>query len=129
MTQLDPVACDDCLARLKGARNATATNPAPAFALPAITLLIGLVIGGVTGFVAGRLTSPTSPAPTVSKPTQGLKPAPPVTIPGDVTDSNGPDESTRPGPDYRWVRGYTRKDGVKVKGHWARDPSTEKKRP
>jgi DNA-directed RNA polymerase subunit RPC12/RpoP len=123
VTQLDPLACDECLAKLKGHRTpASASTPLPLPDLP-ILLAIGaalLVIGLIVGFVAGRMSvppppfvRPTRPADDTAKPAE--RPSTDVNV-----EDDGPDEATRPGANYKWVRGYTRKDGVKVKGHWSK---------
>lgn len=134
VTQLDPLACDECVAKIKGSRSAPAGG---SFAVPGLPVLIGigaglLVFGLVVGFIGGRMSvppapfvRPTRPAPEShsageSRPPAGTaRPTEPVT--GDApADDEGPDEATRPGANYKWVRGYTRKDGTKVKGHWSK---------
>ena len=131
ITQLDPLACEACRAKLKGGGAAAdpvgnvlqTVNAQPVGVKLAGVGIIALLIGLLIGFVAGRVASPqtvASSAASSSKPTASRsaeRDEEPATH--DVT----PDESTRPGPDHRWVKGYTRKDGVKVKGHWARDPN------
>lgn len=132
--QLDPLACDACLARRKQkspeASAVEAVKTMPDIIKLAGALLIGLVLGLGVGFAAGRMTAPSGPvearseAPRKSTSTAS-KSAPSSddeASKADASADDGPDESTRPGANYKWVRGYTRKDGVKVKGHWAKDP-------
>jgi len=135
VTQLDPVACDECLARLKGspaasvaAASGITVSPPVLIAAACVLLAVGGLLGLVAGFAAARILMPAAPA-SVS---DGAKspashPQQPPESPSEPK-ADTPDESTRPGPGYRWVRGYTRKDGVKVKGHWARDPSYERQK-
>jgi len=130
ITQLDPLACPECLTRLKGgaseqrghgsaAGNATSLLQS----LPEIVRLVGvgllsLLLGLLIGFVAGRVTAPKLTPTTATSPAKPDSTDRNVDSDADVVES---DEEARPG--YRWVKGYTRKDGVKVKGHWARDPN------
>ncbi len=123
VTQLDPLACEECLAKLKGNRSPSAAAGAP-LALPGLPLLLGiggglLVIGLIVGFVAGRMSVPPPPFVRPTRPAGETRSTEP-TSPDAPVDDDGPDEATRPGANYKWVRGYTRKDGVKVKGHWSK---------
>ena len=138
ITQLDPLACEACLAKLKGGGSsgkgsAAAVDPVgnvlqtvnaqPVGVKLAGVGILAMLVGLLIGFAAGRVSAPqtaASPAAASSNPTvtrstsRDEEPA---------LHDQTPDESTRPGPGHRWVKGYTRKDGVKVKGHWARDPN------
>ncbi len=132
ITKLDPLACDVCLAKLKGASrtdgsSGAVTQIASSGLVRLIAVGAGMLITGLLiGFIAGRWSVP---APAVVRPTRPdddptSRPVPvqtKETHPSSNADSEEPDESTRPGPGYKWVHGYTRKDGVKVKGHWAKD--------
>ena len=132
ITRLDPLACDACLAKLKGAsRTDGSTGAVAQIASSGLVRLIAvgagmLITGLLIGFIAGRLSVP---APAVVRPSRPDEdpPSRPVPVQAKETpsstkpDSDEPDESTRPGPGYKWVHGYTRRDGVKVKGHWAKD--------
>lgn len=122
ITQLDPLACDACLAKLKGggseSGNVLQTVQAqPEIVKLAAVALVSLLLGLVIGFVAGRATA-TDAGRAVARSSSSDS----VGREGEFDSDDSPDESTRPGPGYRWVRGYTRKDGVKVKGHWAKAP-------
>lgn len=128
--QLDPLACEECLAKRKPkspeASAVEAVKTMPDLVKLAGALLVGLVLGLGVGFAAGRLTVPAVPVEARSEaPRKSTSAASKAESPADAEASkadDGPDESTRPGANYKWVRGYTRKDGVKVKGHWAKDP-------
>ena len=142
ITQLDPMACEACLAKLKGGGSSGKGGGAAAdtvgnvlqtvnaqpvgvklAAVGIIALLVGLLIGGPIGFVAGRVTAPPTAA---SRDASSSKPTANRSADRDEAPAmhdEAPDESTRPGPGHKWVKSYTRKDGVKVKGHWARDPN------
>lgn len=137
--QLDPLACDACMAKRKSggsSKTAVSNDAAPASGpmaqvagLPDIVkiaagLVVGLLLGLIIGFTAGRLT-----APQVAQ--RGTEPSRSTTTRHDEssnrdTEDDEPDESTRPGSDSKWVKGYTRKDGTKVKGHWAKDSSKKR---
>lgn len=130
ITQLDPIACDQCVAKLKGGRGQAASSTGSGQAgleskifalLPLIAVGGGLLLVGLlVGFIAGRASAPPPPFVRPTRPTeetaesQSKEPA--VIREGDI-----PDEWTRPGPGYKWVRGYQRKDGTQVKGYWAKD--------
>lgn len=128
ITQLDPIACDQCLAKLKGGRASSSSASGQAgleskiFALLPLVAVGGglLLVGLLVGFIAGRASVPPPPFVRPTRPTEegaGSQPKEPAVIhEGDI-----PDESTRPGPGYKWVRGYRRKDGTQVKGYWAKD--------
>lgn len=125
--KLDPLACDECLEKRK--RKADASPAADAMkAMPEVAklgaaLVVGLLLGLVVGFAAGRFTAPQPAATHVgsSKSSSSGTSAKPEEAEERPTFDEVPDESTRPGANYRWIKGYTRKDGVKVKGHWAKD--------
>lgn len=122
VTQLDPLACDECLAKLKGNRSAVAAAPLALPGLPVLLAIGGglLVVGLIVGFIAGRMSVPPAPFVRPTRPaTETARPAEPASSETPV-DEDGPDEATRPGANYKWVRGYTRKDGTKVKGHWSK---------
>ena len=126
ITQLDPMACDACLAKLKGSleESQVGTAPASILAKPVAVGGIMLVIGLAAGFVLGRLSVPPAPFVRPTRPAESSQTTPDSPKEHEhASTADEPDESTRPGPGYKWVRGYTRKDGVKVKGHWAKDPS------
>jgi len=152
VTQLDPLACPACVAKLKGGSSPTSAGSEAtggtvdplqivmaqpmSLKLAAIgiaSLLIGLLLGLSIGFFAGRATAPQSTAPSrgsaspdspSSRSTARAREL--DTEPTVEVEVGRPDESTRPGPGYKWVKSYTRKDGVKVKGHWARDSNARK---
>ncbi len=138
ITQLDPMACPDCLAKLRGGgsvKQADASGAASTGSIvpslqaqPEIVKLAGvglvaLVLGLLIGFVAGRATAPETVVSRDSSPARPTSTRSAGRDEDSNTKADAPDESTRPGPGYKWVKGYTRKDGVKVKGHWARDPN------
>ncbi|MBM4075134.1 MAG: hypothetical protein FJ267_05775 [Planctomycetes bacterium] len=153
ITQLDPLACEDCLTKLKGGKSAKRSDEitggssnlsaVPDMLKIAGGALIGLLVGLAIGFGIGRMTAPrgdssnTSSQSTERSRREYQKTSPITRSNRDSNDrdletrsstdeksasqSNSPDESTKPGPGYRWVNEYTRKDGSKVKGHWAKD--------
>lgn len=128
VTRLDPLACDACLGKAKGTNASGAGSFDPAnlriIVVAAVAGIAMFLVGLMIGIIAGRWTvpppafvRPERPSVEDSGKTRNLEEAP--------VDSDAPDESTRPGPNYTWIKGYTRKDGVKVRGHWARDPHQE----
>ncbi len=152
VTQLDPLACPACVTKLKGGGSPTSAGSGATggtvdplqmvlaqpmsvklAAVGIAGLLIGLLLGLSIGFFAGRATAPQSIAPSrgsaspdspssrSTSRTRNVEAEPTVEV-----EDDHPDESTRPGPGYKWVKGYTRKDGVKVKGHWARDSNAHR---
>jgi len=129
MTQLDPMACDACLAKMKGGVNSSAghgvgdavAGPLGMWqALPEIVklgivvvaLVLGFVSGLLVGFIAGRATA-SHPSGSRSESTRSAE-ATPAEEPEDRPPS--------PGPGHKWVRGRIRKDGTRGAGHWAKDP-------
>jgi len=131
ITELDPMACQTCMAKLKGKSPSGGTGAASAAvpAEPMRLLIVGiamLVIGLVVGFIAGRWSVPPPPFVRPTRPAEdpastSAPSSKSVSEPVAEPSADTPDESTRPGPGYKWVKGYVRKDGVKVKGHWAKD--------
>ena len=129
ITQLDPLACEVCLAKLKGGGAATdpvgnvlqTVNAQPVSVKLAGVGFIALLVGLLIGFVAGRITAPQTVTPRDALPVRSSSTRSAERDEEPAMHDETPDESTRPG--HRWVKGYTRKDGVKVKGHWARDPN------
>jgi len=129
ITQLDPIACDECLAKLKGGGGTKATSGQNELTARFVSLVPVLAVGGgmllaglLVGFIAGRASVPPPPfvRPTRPEDDSGTHRS---AEPAVAKEAEEPDEATRPGPGYKWVRGYQRKDGVKVKGHWAKDPN------
>ncbi len=146
ITQLDPLACPTCVTKLKGGSSSTSarsgvTGPAGGplqivAALPESVKLAGvgcvaLLLGLLIGFVSGRVTAPqstvaargssvpaASPSRESSRATSRAKEIEEDEEP--ITGDDHPNEATRPSPTSKWSKGYTRKDGVKVKGHWIR---------
>jgi Na+/glutamate symporter len=109
MTQLDPIACDACLAKMKGHGNSGAHGVSEAVAGPlgmwqtlpeamkigiaAAALVIGLLIGLVIGFVAGQATSSNSADAKMES-----------THAKESSSAEEPeDRPTPPGPGYKWV--------------------------
>ena len=138
ITQLDPLACHECLVKLKGGGSSgkggggaadpvgnvlQTVNAQPVGVKLAGVGILALIVGLLISFAAGRVTAPQTAASSAASPSN-----PTATRSADRDEEPAlhdqtPDESTRPGPGHRWVKGYSRKDGVKVKGHWARDPN------
>ena len=137
VTQLDPMACDVCLARMKEAgKSPVVPSVADAVAGPigiwralpeAVKLgavFVALVIGFVVGYVAENALKPRAIG-TASRPHHSK-----VELHAKETDSseNATSEEhaeTRPdppGPGYKWVQGRKHKDGTRGEGHWAKDP-------
>ena len=152
ITQLDPLACPACVTKLKGGSSPTNAGSGVTgatggplqivAALPESVKLAGvgivaLLLGLLIGFVAGRVTAPqstvaergssvpaASPSRESSRSTSRAK-----DIEADeelITEVEHPNEATRPSPGSKWSKGYTRKDGVKVKGHWMREANPDK---
>lgn len=141
VTQLDPMACPDCLAKLKGGGSVKKAEAGAAGSVGSVVQslqaqpeivklagvgLVALVLGLLIGFIAGRATAPETAASRDSSPARPVSTRSADRDEEPEAKADTPDESTRPGPGYKWVRGYTRKDGVKVKGHWSRDPNYRK---
>lgn len=146
MTQLDPLACPACVTKLKGGRSPTnagsGVTGAAGGPLQIVTALpesvklsgvgiVALLLGLLIGFVAGRVTAPqstvaargssvpaASPSREPSRSTSRAKETEADEEP--IVEEEGPNEATRPSPNSKWSKGYKRKDGVKVKGHWIR---------
>ena len=139
ITQLDPMACDACLAKMKTGRRSSSTadsskdsppvgvwNGLPE-AVKAALVIVALILGGGVGFVAGRMTAP-KPAPVIHESSHSQ--SRPHTEP--VASESAPDDAPAhelkeprpapPGPGYKWVSGRLRKDGTRGEGHWAKDP-------
>lgn len=140
ITQLDPIACDQCLAKLKGGRSSSpATSGQTDLAgkffalLPLLAVGVGmLLVGLLVGFIAGRASVPPAPFVRPTRPDEDST-SHRLPEPDAAPAADEPNEATRPGPGYKWVRGYQRKDGVKVKGYWAKDskyvePSRERRK-
>lgn len=134
--QLDPLACDACMAKRKSGGSSGKSTSGDAGAatgamsqiggLPevvklAAALIVGLIVGGPIGFIAGRVTALQSSQPTANAARSTSSRGDESTHGGSHDDE--PEESTSPGPGHKWVKGYTRKDGTQVKGHWAKDSS------
>ena len=152
MTQLDPLACPACVTKLKGGGSTTssglgATGAAGGplqivTALPESVRLAGvgivaLLLGLLIGFVAGRVTAPQStaavrgssvPAASPSRePSRSTSRAKDIEADEEpIMEDERPNEATRPSPGSKWSKGYTRKNGVKVKGHWMREANPDK---
>ena len=141
-TQLNPIACEACLNKMKGGGSAAAgTGIADAAAgplgiwqgLPETTKLavvaVALVAGLVIGFIAGK--SMASPPATPTRHTSSST-SEPKRIPREEPKPFESDEKRQtdveeerpeaPGPGYKWVRGREKKDGTRGAGHWAKDP-------
>ena len=135
ISQLDPMACDACLTKLRGAKGSTPS------AMPAVSpmgfwgslgestklaaVAIALVVGLVIGYVAGsKSASPPAAAPHHS-PARSKESAPadePTPHEEPSNDSETEKRPDAPGPGYHWVKGRKRKDGTYGTGHWAKDP-------
>lgn len=124
MTQLDPIACESCVAKMKGAppadRDVPQTGVGPlqvwqAFpdttklVIVAIAFALGLLLGLTLGFLVGK-------AVTSKAVVSGHE------SPGAIQIEKEEERPEQPGPNYKWVRGRERKDGTRGPGHWAKDP-------
>ena len=137
ITQLDPIACETCMAKMKGhsgsARTSTTvTNPTnsdvPAgplgvwqslpvttkLAIAAMSCVVGLLLGLTVGFMVGKGTAPAATA--VTRGSSNASSSAPKAEPQEE------ERPEAPGPGYKWVRGRERKDGTRGTGHWAKDP-------
>ena len=142
-TQLDPMACDDCLAKMKGGGNAGSRNPVTDAvagplaiwqALPEMTKLVAvaaaLIVGLLIGYIAGQSMAARNPSTSKheSAHTNASAPVSESPRPNDSVSKETPaaeEPEVRPdapGPGYKWVRGRIRKDGTRGAGHWAKDP-------
>lgn len=155
MTQLDPLACPACVTKLKGGSSPAKTGSGVTgaaggplqplqivAALPESVKLAGvgivaLLLGLLIGFVAGRVTAPQStvaargssvPAASPSRePSRSTSRAKEIEADEEpIMEAERPNEATRPSPNSKWSKGYTRKDGVKVRGHWMREANSDK---
>ena len=122
MTQLDPIACESCVTKMKGGSTGTATEASAGplavwQALPdstklvavAAAFVIGMLLGLTGGFLAGKASAPRLAS-------AGHESGSSVAV---EKEEQRPDP---PGPGYKWVRGRERKDGTRGAGHWAKDP-------
>ena len=122
MTQLDPIACETCLGKMKGRsssdRTVTESSPGPLgiwqslpestkIAIAAIAFIIGLLIGLAAGYAAGKAAAPQS---TTS-----------IRVETETPKEIEEERPEPPGPGYKWVRGRE-KNGKRGPGHWAKDP-------
>lgn len=128
VTQLDPMACEACLEKMRGGRvSANAeSHTAPTgpmgiwhslpdmtkLAVVAIAFIAGLLLGLTLGYFAGRSAAPIQNTPRTDASRQ---PAP-------VIVEKAEERPAPPGPGYKWVRGRERKDGTRGPGYWAKDP-------
>ncbi len=135
-TQLDPIACPACMAKLKSGQSATNQGLAGAVAGPLAiwqalpeTTKLGIVaaalgIGFLGGYVVGKATPPesvhTPRAATQSRET--LHPKSTTSVEDSSSDEGVEDRPAAPGPGYKWVQGRKHKDGTRGTGHWAKDP-------
>lgn len=134
ITQLDPIACDACLAKMKNAgKTESITKQVLAGpmgmwqAIPELVklglifaaLIGGLLVGFAGGYVVARLTVPH--VREVVRDDIGTK--------SDGETSNNPSsisetEDTRPNPPgYKWNKGRRHKDGTVGQGYWSKDPN------
>lgn len=145
-TQLDPIACDACLTKMKtgGRARPSATGTANGSgpigvwsALPEIVKLSAVLAAFLAGLWFGYLFGrSTAPKPTPTKVSQShpqeaphapaTAPTPPETHEQPKSASTGSDESAEerppaPGPNYHWVKGRLLKDGTRGKGYWAKN--------
>lgn len=130
VTQLDPVACPDCLAKMSNAGKTSASEivagPMATWASLPETIKLGavvlaLVAGLIIGYVVGTLVAKSS---STSVPSHSRQSSP---AQSDTTDVSVPahqeeERPPAPGPGYKWVSGRLRKDGTRGAGHWAKDP-------
>ena len=128
VTQLDPIACDECLAKRKiGHRSSAHPDLSNAGAgplgfwqsLPETTKLFSvaaaLLIGLLIGYIAGQATSPHSTKVSTNASSRAKDKE-------DVTSDEDPeDRPPAPGPGYKWVKGRTRSDGTRGPSHWVKD--------
>ena len=136
LTQLDPIACDACMAKIKGgSRSAAAPGVARPLAiwagLPDMTKLaavvVALIAGLMIGYIAGKGSVP--PAQSSARPTsEAGHPRSKVHSEESATHDEpavAQSEDERPpapGVGYKWVQGRKKKDGTRGEGHWAKDP-------
>jgi len=134
VTQLDPIACDACLTRMKGGKSGTPITDAVAAPLgmweslpestKLISVVVALILGLAIGFFVGKSTVPQTTSSTSershSKETKQTQDTSSVESPD--TEKSSEERPDPPGPGYKWVKGHTRKDGSRGAGHWAKDP-------
>ena len=136
LTQLDPIACEVCTAKMK-AGNRSAASPGAAgplaiwAGLPDMTKLaavvVALIAGLMIGYVTGKASVPTSPSSarpsseaSHSRSKVHSEEAAPHEEP--VVSESEEDRPPAPGPGYKWVQGRKKKDGTRGESHWAKDP-------
>ncbi|WP_010586038.1 hypothetical protein [Schlesneria paludicola] len=145
VTQLDPIACDACLPKLRGGSSSatpglTDVVTAPLgmwqslsdttkLAIVVVALVAGLIIGYLVGSSVGASSKSRSFATHSAAPVRENRTAPKTEPTPDEDDSPSMnDRETRPeapGPDYHWVKGRLRKDGSRGEGHWAKNPTSK----
>jgi hypothetical protein len=131
ITQLDPMACDDCLAKMKSGSASKSGSALPTAvtsslgiwaSLPDSTKLMavafgfvgGLILGGIGGFIIGSQLVPgamTNSSEAIHRSSSHEQ------------EESVEDRTEPPGPGYHWVRGRERKDGTRGPGHWQKDPN------
>jgi hypothetical protein len=135
ITQLDPMACDACLPKMKKAGKSSA-GPIVADAvagplslwqrLPETTKLgavvVALVVGLVAGYLAGKASvHPSTPAIGERRHANESVPAEERTTSHEAASEDHADvRPDPPGPGYKWVPGRKHKDGTRGEGHWTK---------
>ncbi len=143
VAQLDPIACDACIVKMKGGGKSGA---APAIAdavagplgiwsaLPETTKLgvaaLMLVVGLIIGFVAGKAMTSNSSTDRrgANRSKESASTHESSSRDDEEADSDTVKRPEAPGPGYKWVRGRKRKDGTYGEDHWAKDPHYDEKK-
>ena len=137
ITQLDPIACDACVVKMKGAAPSggfsgvadTVSGPMRVWSsfnetTKLSTVIAALVLGLTIGFFAGKSSIPQTKSESRGH-HRNSEMAP--TDEKSFTEDGASEDAvelrpSRPGPGYKWVSGRKRKDGTRGDGHWAKDP-------
>lgn len=144
VAQLDPIACDACLAKMKGSGSSSSTpSVAEAVAgplgmwsaLPELTKLgivvAALVIGLLIGYTAGKSSEPSPTAHRSSTHSSQASTSKETTKEPSSDEESASDDAAdkrpeKPGPDYKWVNRRKRPDGTYSEGHWAKETHRKK---
>lgn len=145
VTQLDPIACDACLSKLRGSSSSASPSLGGAVAAPLgfwqslpdttklVIVFVALIAGLIIGYLVGSSASSASkPAPTITRSVtparESRAPTKAESAPAEDDSPSDGNQDTRPeapGPDYHWVKGRLRKDGSRGEGHWAKNPTSK----
>ena len=130
ITQLDPIACEACVTKMKGGgSSAGAPSVADAVAGPLgiwsglpettkLAVVVGaLLVGLVLGYFVGQSRAP--------KPASSHHSTESTSDDEYATGDDAEQRPKSPGPDYKWIPSRKHRDGTQTDGHWAKIRSSK----